>query len=132
MPDFLTNNYLSQPNSGITQKYSQYPQFVTPNSGNRHQSTEPKGLGYFGELSRPDGRTSTELSVDVTMDGKNHQFPLLVPTLSLDEINHLLSGKQATPQILDKAIRHYMARGMQAKPAFAHPWETQPLPNGIK
>jgi hypothetical protein len=46
-------------------------------------------------------------------------FPLLVPTLTKEEINHLLSGKPATDQIWDKAYAHALMRGQGGKDPFA-------------
>jgi len=68
-----------------------------------------KGSGWLGELKRPDGRVSTELSVrfDDVLGGKD--FPLLVPGLTQKEINTLLSlepGQRPPDSIIDKAIAH--------------------------
>ena len=85
-----------------------------PDYGNRADLT-PKGLGYFGELYRPGGGLSTELSIGVNMDGKEMEIPLLVPTLSNDEIKHLLGGGEPSLALVDKAVAHArqrMATGM--------------------
>jgi hypothetical protein len=71
--------------------------------GMRHGTITPKGKGYFGELKRPDGDSSTELSSEFEYKGGKVEYPLIVPTLSEAEINHLLSGKAPTDDILDKA-----------------------------
>ena len=48
--------------------------------GKRTDGTK-KGPGYFGELKRPDGSVSTEISVGVGFDDGEHEIPTLVPTL---------------------------------------------------
>ncbi len=58
--------------------------------GNRPDGSA-KGMGFFGELKRPDGDVSTEISVGVGMDGKEMDIPLIVPTLTKKELNYLLS-----------------------------------------
>jgi hypothetical protein len=52
--------------------------------GNRPDG-EKKGKGYFGEMKRPNGDVSTEISVGVGMDGKELEIPLIVPTLTKKE-----------------------------------------------
>lgn len=86
--------------------------------GTRVDGTK-KGTGYLGELKRPDGSVSTELSVGVDFGAGETEIPLLVPTLTKDEINHLLSGKKETPQIMDKAVKHAIERLKQGKSPFA-------------
>ncbi len=88
----------------------------------------PKGVGFFGELRRPDGDMSTELSFDFDQDGKKVFAPLLVPTLSRQEIDLLLSGAKPTPDIFNKASQHAMERLRLGKPAFALPDELYPVP----
>ena len=78
-----------------------------------------KGLGYFGELKRPDGRVSTELSIGVNIDGKEIEIPSLVPTLSKQEIDHLLGGGNPTKEIVGKAVEHARKRISQGKGPFA-------------
>lgn len=80
----------------------------------------PKTSGYFGELKRPDGNISTELSIGVNLDGKEIEIPSLVPTLSNDEINYLLKGNTPTPQIVNKAVNHAKLRMTQNKDVFAN------------
>ena len=59
------------------------------NYGLRTDGT-PKGSGWLGELKRPDGRVSTEMSIGVNIDGKDSLIPTLVPTLDKTEIDYLL------------------------------------------
>jgi len=86
--------------------------------GKRKDGTR-KGSGYFGELKRPDGSVSTELSVGVDFGAGEMEIPLLVPTLTKDEINHLLAGNKETKEILDKAVVHAIERLKQGKSPFA-------------
>lgn len=88
----------------------------------------PKGKGYFGVLKRPDGRISTELSMGFNFDGNNVEIPLLVPTLSQDEIQHLLNNGKPTKSIIDKAIYHARLRLSQSKSPFAQEGEQIPPP----
>lgn len=88
--------------------------------GNRTDGT-PKGTGYFGELQRPDGKVSTELSLGVNFDGKDVLIPALVPTLTKSEVDYLLSGKQPTKAIIDKAVAHARQRLTAGKSPFAAP-----------
>jgi hypothetical protein len=85
--------------------------------GNRSDGT-PKGKGFLGELKRPDGKVSTELSIGVNFDGKETEIPSLVPTLTKPEIDHLLNGGQPTKQIIDKAVEHARSRMSQGKSPF--------------
>lgn len=75
-----------------------------------------KSEGWLGELKRPDGSVSTEISIGVPIDGKETTIPLLVPGLDKMELQWLLStpveevGKQIPPSILEKAVSHARKR----------------------
>jgi len=118
--------------------------------GTRIDGTE-KGMGYFGELKGPDGRISTELSIGVdasdlegdmvppekddssdkrnelsmegTRTGKEVQIPLLVPSLSKQQIGYLLGGNLPTQEIIRLAINHARDRIKQGKSPFAEEGE---------
>jgi len=94
----------------------------SPGYGNRIDGT-PKGNGYFGPLKRPDGDISTELSIGVDFDGKETQIPAIVPTLTQQEVDHLLSGKKLTPAMAKKAITFAKTRMAAGKSPFAQPDE---------
>jgi predicted transcriptional regulator len=102
--------------SGATDKKPDY------GYGNRADGT-PKGKGFLGELKRPDGKVSTELSIGVTMDGKETEIPALVPTLTKKEIDSLLSGEKPSKTIIDKAVSHAKERIKQGKSPFAQAGE---------
>jgi len=59
-----------------------------------------KGNGFLGVLQRPDGNVSTEISVGVEIDGKEVEIPTLVPTLTKEEVNYLLTNDIQNPKSL--------------------------------
>lgn len=77
-----------------------------------------KGPGFLGELKRPDGNISTELSIGVEIKGKETEIPMIVPTLSQDQIEHLLNGGEPTTSIIQKAIDHAKIRIDSGKSPF--------------
>lgn len=97
--------------------------------GLRHSGEGAKGKGYFGELKRPDGEMSTELSSEFEHGGKTVEHPLLVPTLSAQELSHLLGGGEPTPEIYGKAQAHAAKRLEAGMSPFAGPTEMRyPVP----
>lgn len=90
--------------------------------GDRPDKTK-KGLGYFGELERPDGTgVMTEYSIGVPINGKEMDVPTLVPTLTPDEIRlilHMQDGDDMPRSIVHKAIDHAHQRLSEGKPIFA-------------
>ena len=90
--------------------------------GNRPDKTK-KGLGYFGELERPDGTgVMTEYSIGVPIHGKEMDIPTLVPTLTPEEVQHILNikeGERIPRSIVNKAIDHAHKRIKEDKPVFA-------------
>lgn len=86
----------------------------------------PKGLGYFGEIARTDEPDvfSTELSTQVD----DLLFPLIVPTLTREELAHLVDGGSPTKGIVEKAYRFAIQRTKDGKSPFAGPGEQHPLP----
>jgi hypothetical protein len=85
--------------------------------GLRNDGTK-KGSGWLGELKRPDGGVSTELSIGVNFDGKEREIPALVPALTKEEIKHLLGGGEPTKAIIDKAVDHARGRINDGKSPF--------------
>ena len=94
--------------------------------GKRPDGSE-KGTGFLGVLKRPDGRVSTEISISLDDVNNGKDFPLIVPTLSKDEIKVLLSLDEQSPDffdklpksIVDKAIAHANKRAKEGKSVFA-------------
>ena len=103
-----------------------------PNYGSRPDGT-PKGPGYLGEIKMTDGsgRVMTEMSItvgafDLGTTGKDRynetddvSIPVLVPTLSKSEIDHLAGGGEVTDAITTKAIAHARKRIKQNRDPFA-------------
>ena len=85
-----------------------------------------KGNGFLGLLKRPDGSISSELSISTDAVG-GKDFPLLVPTLTKDEVKKVLAIKEGDPKFFDKlppgvvqkAEAYAKQREAQGKPLFA-------------
>ena len=90
---------------------------TVPSYGNRQDGSR-KGPGFLGELKRPDGSVSTELSIGVNLNGQEMEIPSLVPTLHPLEINHLLQGNRPTRVIINKAVDHAQSRILKGLPVF--------------
>ena len=88
-----------------------------------------KGQGYFGPLKRPDKSISTELSFTFHRPEFNQaeiEAPLLVPSLTPEEVKLLLSGKNPTDSIYNKAEEHAMMRISFGLNPFANEGEQSP------
>lgn len=81
--------------------------------GYRHDSIGVKGKGFMGPLSGQSG-ISTEIS---SSDDKG-DFPLIVPTLSTEQLKHLLSNNPPTDEIYKKAIEYANSRRESGKSPF--------------
>lgn len=86
-----------------------------------------KGNGFLGILKRPDGGVSTEISIGVNIDGKETEIPTLIPTLSKDERDYLLSTpvdkiREANPKLYSvieqKAVDHAKQRLAKGRSPF--------------
>jgi hypothetical protein len=85
--------------------------------GNREDGS-PKGGGWLGEIKLPDGSVATEYTVQsqaVAVDGKQIDFPLLVPTLTAEEVELLrtdiIPNQKAIPDgIMQKSVDHARSR----------------------
>lgn len=98
--------------------------------GIRHSGEGVKGQGYFGVIPNPRaGGYSTELSTEFDLGGKTVEAPLLVPTLTLQEITHLLGGERPTEGIYQKARDFAAQRINKGLSPFAGPNDLHyPLP----
>ena len=96
-----------------------------PNGNDKRPDGSLKGSGWLGSQKRPDGKESSELTVGVNLGGEETDLPLMVPSLTKDEVNHLLSGKRATRQIMDKAVNHALARKAAGKSPYASEEESK-------
>jgi len=77
-----------------------------------------KSKGFLGEIKLPDGKVATEYSTQsgaIKVDGKQIDFPTLVPSLSKEEVllmqNEIIPNKKPIPEaIMQKAIEHAKMR----------------------
>lgn len=87
-----------------------------------------KGKGYFGQLPAQNG-VATELSSIFEHNGKQVEHPLIVPTLTKQELQHLTAGNEPTPEIYSKAEQFAIGRIKQGKSPFAgHDELRYPIP----
>lgn len=77
----------------------------------------PKGTGWMGKLPNQAGGVSTEISSN--NDGLS--YPLLIPTLTKAEVNHLLANKEPTDEIYRKAEEFAKYRQSQGLSPFISP-----------
>jgi hypothetical protein len=93
--------------------------------GLRHSGEGAKGKGYFGGMPGKHGMV-TELSTESDGIGEH---PLIVPTLTREELEYLLAGGDPTESIYKKARQHAEGRKSKGKGSFADPSELrQPKP----
>jgi hypothetical protein len=87
-----------------------------------------KGKGYFGEIPDAQGRPMTELSSAYEDNGKLVSHPLVVPTLTKEEIDLLKMGI-LNEQIYQKAEDWAKSRLGQGQSPFATPQDVRfPVP----
>jgi len=94
--------------------------------GARPNGTQ-KGNGWLGRLVRPDGKVSTELTAGYTIDGRETDIPLIVPTLTPGEVRHLLTldpnapdfFAKVGPSIEQKALAHARERMAAGKSPYS-------------
>lgn len=79
----------------------------------------PKRHGYFGAIQSAEGLPITELSSAFELNGKTIRHPLVVPTLTEQEISLLQSGGEPTQSIYDKAQAWAMGRIQKGQDPFA-------------
>jgi len=99
-----------------------HPSAHNPHSkslGKRPDGTE-KGLGYLGPVKN--GRdVSTELSMGVKFGDKEEHIPLMVPTLTEEELGLLMKSKnlgEVPGSVKRKSIEHAVQRKKSGKPVF--------------
>ena len=104
--------------------------------GNRQDGTA-KGAGFLGVLKRPDGGVSTEISISTNAVG-GRDFPLLVPTLTRDEVTKVLAldetskdfFKKLPKGVVEKAEAFAERRKREGRSLFAAPNETPAFTGG--
>jgi hypothetical protein len=96
-----------------------------PETWGRRGDNTQKGTGFLGRLPIPGTHNiATEMSIGVELEGKEIELPLLVPTLTKNEIDYLLTHNgEPTKAIESKAIDHARMRIEQGKSPFAQPGE---------
>lgn len=85
-----------------------------------------KDVGFMGVLTDAKGNKVTEYSIsseDVKVNGKEVDFPTIVPTLTKQEVDLMLNdiipnNKRIPPAIMDKAIDHALKRIDEGKSPF--------------
>ena len=82
-----------------------------------------KGKGYFGEIPVKKGGIMGEVSSAYEQDGKLISHPLIVPTLTKEEIDLLGMGLKPTPEIYKKAQDYAQQRIAAGQSPFATPQE---------
>ena len=87
---------------------------------NLSQPTTAKGRGYLGNVGTMQD-PMTELSASSEIGGRTVQYPLIVPTLTAQELMLLHSGGKPTPEIYDKAQSWAVSRLQQGQDPFANP-----------
>jgi len=97
--------------------------------GPREDGT-PKGDGFYGMLQRRDDPSmrSSEVSIGVDMgDGRETSIPSMVPGLSRQQIEYILSNRTPSEDIVRKARDFAVQRRMVDLPYFARPEEENVL-----
>jgi hypothetical protein len=85
--------------------------------GSRVDGTQ-KGGGWLGELKNPKGGVSTELSIQFDDVLQGRPIPLLVPGLTPQELEAVLSGGRPPRTAVEKAINHALERDAQGLSPF--------------
>lgn len=115
------------------------PKTQDPSTWGHRQDGTNKGSGFLGVLKRPDGGVSTELSIS-TEAVRGRDFPLLVPTLTREEVQKVLAIPEDTPHkeffkklpkgVVEKAEAFAERRVREGKPLFATPNESPAFTGG--
>lgn len=89
--------------------------------GIRHSGEGVKGKGFFGPLAAPQDGYSLlpRFSTEISTEDDSGEYPLMVPTLSADELDLLLKGGEPTEAIYDKAYEHSKLRKGKGLSPFA-------------
>ena len=111
------------------------PTAWAPNPDDLRPDGTQKGAGFLGPLVRPDGKTSTEISISTDAVGKK-DFPLLVPTLTKDELATILAIPVDDPKFFDKVPQSAIKKAetfaegrlKEGKPLFWQPGEPVAIP----
>lgn len=95
-----------------------------PDYGNRPDGSK-KGKGWLGAIDLGGGNVATEYtsqSQSVLVDGKQIDFPTLVPTLTKEEIDEMkkimAAGKDPSDSVMQKAVDHALKQLAEGKSVF--------------
>ena len=96
------------PSASATQEQMNVAQQIKNKISNNHRPDgNLKGEGWLGELNSISGKDMTEVSIGVNINGKEILIPTLVPSLTQEEVEYLLTEPQEIPKIIvDKAVKH--------------------------
>lgn len=86
--------------------------------GVRHSGEGVKGKGYFGPMAGRDG-VVTEMSAE----DESGEYPLVVPTLTAEELDSLIAGEPISEEIYSKARSWADTRRARGQSPFADPTE---------
>jgi hypothetical protein len=96
-----------------------------------NQPTTAKGRGYLGNVGTMQD-PMTELSASSDFGGRTVRYPLIVPTLTADELNLLRSGGEPTQEIYGKAQQYALGRLSRGQDPFVTTQELRyPQPQGF-
>jgi hypothetical protein len=95
------------------------------------QPTTVKRGGYLGDIGTMN-EPMTELSSSFEVNGRSVQYPLVVPTLTVDELQLLRAGGEPTPSIYNKAEQFAVGRLSRGQDPFATTQDLRyPQPQGL-
>lgn len=98
--------------------------------GLRNDGKTKKGTGYFGALKTKSGKDMTEYSIGVNIDGKEIDIPTLVPLLTPEEVQFLLTEPKKIPGgIIQKAVEHAKQRISKGLSPFAENTDSKYSPD---
>lgn len=109
------------PDPAIVSMQKGYPDYGYGNRWDENTKAytgPPKGVGYYGELQRPDGNISGELSVNVG----HGEIPAMVPGLSSQEMSAMLTtqdGEKFPDSVYKKAASHAAFRELNGQSPWA-------------
>lgn len=94
-----------------------------PGYGFRADGTR-EGRGWLGELKLPNGKVATEYGMGIEIGGREVEIPLIVPTLTPDEVklmvNDIMPNQKEVPDsVARKAIDHAIKRMREGKSVWA-------------
>ena len=96
-----------------------------------NQPITAKGKGYLGNVGTMQ-EPITELSASSDFDGRTVRYPLVVPTLTIEELNLLRSGGEPTQEIYSKAQQYALGRLARGEDPFATPQDLRyPQPQAV-